>query len=42
MKVAVSVEPFDSPDARRLVAALDAHLGSRYAPELMFGPSGWC
>jgi putative acetyltransferase len=38
MKVAIAVEPFDSPDARRLVAALDAHLASRYAPEQRFGP----
>lgn len=38
MKVAISVEPFDSPDARRLVGALDAHLASRYAPEQRFGP----
>src|SRR6476660_3397890 len=38
MKVAIAAEPFDSPDARRLVAALDAHLASRYAPEQRFGP----
>jgi putative acetyltransferase len=38
MKVAIAREPFDSPDARRLVAALDAHLASRYAPEQRFGP----
>ena len=38
MKVAIAVEPFDSPDARRLVAALDAHLAGRYAPEQRFGP----
>jgi len=38
MKVAIATEPFDSPDARRLVAALDAHLASRYAPEQRFGP----
>lgn len=38
MKVAIAMEPFDSPDARRLVAALDAHLASRYAPEQRFGP----
>jgi GNAT superfamily N-acetyltransferase len=37
MKVAIAIEPFDSPDARRLVAALDAHLASRYAPEQRFG-----
>ena len=38
MKVAIGVEPFDSPDARRLVAGLDAHLAGRYAPEHRFGP----
>jgi putative acetyltransferase len=38
MKVAIAAEPFDSPDARRLVAALDAHLASRYPPEQRFGP----
>jgi GNAT superfamily N-acetyltransferase len=38
VRVASAVEPFDSPDARRLVAALDAHLASRYAPEQRFGP----
>ena len=38
MKIAIGVEPFDSPDARRLVAALDEHLASRYKPEHRFGP----
>jgi GNAT superfamily N-acetyltransferase len=38
MKIAIAVEPFDSPDARRLVGALDEHLASRYAPEQRFGP----
>ena len=38
MKVAIAAEPFDSPDARRLVDALDAHLAGRYAPEHRFGP----
>ena len=38
MQVAIAAEPFDSPDARRLVAALDAHLASRYSPDQMFGP----
>jgi putative acetyltransferase len=32
-------EPFDSADARRLVAALDAHLAARYPPEQRFGPN---
>jgi GNAT superfamily N-acetyltransferase len=39
MKISVAVEPFDSADARRLIAALDAHLASRYAPDQMFGPN---
>jgi GNAT superfamily N-acetyltransferase len=38
MKIAIATEPFDSPDARQLVAALDGHLASRYKPEQMFGP----
>jgi hypothetical protein len=38
MNLAIATEPFDSPDARRLVAALDAHLASRYPPEQRFGP----
>ena len=38
MKVSIATEPVDSPDARRLMAALDAHLASRYAPEQRFGP----
>ncbi len=39
MRIAIAAEPFDSPDARRLVSALDAHLASRYAPEQRFGPN---
>jgi putative acetyltransferase len=39
MTVTVAVEPFDSADARRLIAALDAHLASRYSPDEMFGPN---
>ena len=38
MEIAIATEPFVSPDARRLVAALDAHLAGRYAPEHRFGP----
>jgi GNAT superfamily N-acetyltransferase len=38
MDIAIAIEPFDSPDARRLVTALDAHLAGRYAPEHRFGP----
>ena len=38
VEIAISPEPFESPDARRLVAELDAHLASRYSPDQMFGP----
>lgn len=38
MEITIATEPFESADARRLVAALDAHLASRYAPEQRFGP----
>jgi len=38
MEIAIATEPFDSADVRQLVAALDAHLASRYKPEQMFGP----
>ena len=38
MNIAIATEPFDSPDARRLVAALDSLLASRYPPEQRFGP----
>jgi putative acetyltransferase len=38
MEIAIRPEPFDAPDARRLVAALDAHLAARYSPDQMFGP----
>ena len=39
MSVAISAEPFDSADARRLVAALDAGLAELYPPEQRFGPN---
>jgi putative acetyltransferase len=39
MTVTIVPEPFDSADARRLIAALDAHLASRYSPEQRFGPN---
>jgi len=32
-------EPFDSADAGRLIAALDAELGGLYPPEQRFGPN---
>lgn len=37
--VSVAAEPFDSSDARRLVAALDASLTELYPPEQRFGPN---
>jgi len=39
MGMTIAGEPFDSPDAGRLIAALDAHLASRYEPEQRFGPN---
>jgi GNAT superfamily N-acetyltransferase len=39
MQITVVAEPFDSADARRLIAALDEHLASRYPPEQRFGPN---
>jgi len=39
MELSVAPEPFDSADAKRLVAALDAHLSSLYAPDQRFGPN---
>jgi putative acetyltransferase len=38
-RLSISAEPFDSPDARRLVAALDAGLAELYTPEQRFGPN---
>ena len=35
----VAPEPFDSPDVRRLIAALDAELGALYPPAQRFGPN---
>jgi putative acetyltransferase len=35
----VAAEPFDTDDARRLVAALDAGLAELYPPEQRFGPN---
>jgi putative acetyltransferase len=36
--ISISVEPFESADARKLIAALDAQLGALYPPENRFGP----
>ncbi len=37
--LSIAAESFDSPDARRLVAALDAALSELYTPEQRFGPN---
>jgi putative acetyltransferase len=37
--LSITAEPFDSHDARRLVAALDAALTELYPPEQRFGPN---
>jgi len=37
--LSIAAEPFDSTDARRLVAALDAELAEHYPPEQRFGPN---
>jgi GNAT superfamily N-acetyltransferase len=39
MNLSIAAEPFDSDDARRLVAALDAGLAELYSPEQRFGPN---
>src|SRR5579864_1139190 len=39
MSLSITAEPFDSHDARRLVAALDAGLADLYTPEQRFGPN---
>ena len=39
MVIRIAAEPFDSADARRLIAALDADLGQLYSPEQRFGPN---
>ena len=35
----ITAEAFESPDARRLIAALDAGLAELYPPEQRFGPN---
>jgi putative acetyltransferase len=37
--LAITAEPFDSEDSRRLIAALDAGLAELYPPEQRFGPN---
>ena len=38
-RLTIAAEPFDSDDARRLIAALDANLTEVYLPEERFGPN---
>jgi putative acetyltransferase len=39
VSVSISAEPFDSQDARRLIAELDGGLAELYPPEQRFGPN---
>ena len=39
LDLSITAEPFDSPDAKQLVAALDATLAALYPPEQRFGPN---
>ena len=39
MELTIAPEPFDSDDAQRLIAALDAGLAELYTPEQRFGPN---
>ncbi len=39
MSLVIAAEPFDSDDARRLIAGLDAGLAELYPPEQRFGPN---
>lgn len=39
MSLSITAEPFDSQDARRLVAELDAGLAELYSPDQRFGPN---
>ena len=39
MALSISSEAFESEDARRLVAALDAGLAAAYSPDQRFGPN---
>jgi len=38
-EVSIRAEPFDSPEAQRLILALDAGLAERYTPDQRFGPT---
>jgi GNAT superfamily N-acetyltransferase len=39
MRIELAAEQFESPDARALVSALDAHLSERYTAAQRFGPN---
>ena len=38
-RLSIEAEPFESPDAQRLIEALDAGLAQQYPPEQRFGPN---
>ena len=39
MSLSITTEPFESPEAQRLITALDAGLAELYPPEQRFGPN---
>jgi putative acetyltransferase len=39
LSLSITAEPFDSQDARRLIAALDGALSEVYTPQQRFGPN---
>ena len=39
LSLSITAEPFDSHDAKRLIAALDTRLAELYPPEQRFGPN---
>jgi putative acetyltransferase len=39
LSLSISAEPIDTPDAQRLITALDAGLAELYPPEQRFGPN---
>jgi putative acetyltransferase len=39
MSLSITAEPYESPDAQRLITSLDAGLAELYPPEQRFGPN---
>jgi GNAT superfamily N-acetyltransferase len=39
VELTIAAEPFESPDARRLIAELDGGLAQLYTPDQRFGPN---